>query len=784
MAQYGLYGAIVRHSLSLPEILTRQQQQQQEAQHSQADDETRETTNTNNNASSQMEKKLSANSSLLEADSGINSDQNKSEAERKRSGQLAESPTDTTPAWLLGMHMKSLEISGRINKLNQQKGAAAKQADEASKEKGAEKEEHASGASPDKQKRELSSIFMSVKRIIDCTQPDEPATQPASLTSDAALNQIGTFERDNNMIATNQVIIEKQPNNDQIGGAAQSVSRTRRTRRSFVNNQQQKRRLTKAAAQRLAEIRQQQLKEELGSSNSLQPNRNSPFSFNSSSDLFHHKQSADTNNQLCLRTGLPPPPQSSSLSRGQAQFQLPLNVAQMTDCQASLQTAQQQQQQTQAHQLNPFNQMLTMQTLPHSHNQPSGNMFEPQTLNSLVGPYLAAAAAVVNNRSQQMRCAPQAMNQQSSGWFQHSDNINEPSMHPQLRHNQTNRRAEANQVHFYGSPGLRTNVEASNCIENPFQHLFVSAAMAAAAQASNSNTASHLMHDFNQTQYQTMPSLTHLHTMPTGSNVGTQKQQAELQAQRLLMAAAAAASTIQSQQSTNNCSNLQPQQHSMPAGLWLNEWMQRYMLTQSMNVNQHLPQESRPEPRNHPVLNQSCQMQPSESNVNSSKSITNDNRENRDNKRVKRNTNFKDVANLIASSTDDSYVRNLQEDDSSDQDEDRQIEIQTHIDVVMGVENDIEPKQAQQIRSISATSDEPLSSGESGIQFNQSQQIDHFSGDSFEKNRSGRSSTQTQVNDNEQDEDNNNNNRQPDDLLMCWSSLNMNITRWWFCCPK
>lgn len=206
MAEYGLYGAMVRHSLPLPETIMRQQTTQS------ADD----AAVANAAANAAVNQQQSSTGQTQCAESAAKSTGGDAVAAAATAADDEADETNTAP-WLLGMHKKSLEISGRL------KAANSRQSDEHNQDGAGQ-----SNGSAHK-KRELSSIFMSVKRILACNRP---ASDPLGETECVA--------------STDSSVADK-------------------SHRASVTSEQRKaqprKRLTKAAAQKLAEMRQKQLEQ-------------------------------------------------------------------------------------------------------------------------------------------------------------------------------------------------------------------------------------------------------------------------------------------------------------------------------------------------------------------------------------------------------------------------------------------------------------------------------------------------------------------------------------------
>lgn len=278
MAEYGLYGAMVRHSLPLPETIMRQQQQQQQQDQnqrqqssrssrtsasSQADNEDQQHNGpdrSSSGGSSSSDRSSGSSSGSCTSDGTLTTNNNHSTTTREpnsddrqpttrtsggqqldRPEGLASQPeherdnnddelASSAAPWLLGMHKKSLEISGRM------KAAAAAEAARNSDEpnKTANEAEQAGAGG---KKRQLSSIFLRVKDILACKEPAKDEREQAN---------------------------KQQEQADQLQANASHMQRSKCERKLAGQrlHRQHKRRLSKAAAQKLAQMRHQQLIDE------------------------------------------------------------------------------------------------------------------------------------------------------------------------------------------------------------------------------------------------------------------------------------------------------------------------------------------------------------------------------------------------------------------------------------------------------------------------------------------------------------------------------------------
>ena len=177
MAEYGLYGAMVRHSLPLPETILRQQQQQQQQQQlqqqqqQQAHHQQQQSDRSGRNSASGCDNEALASGGGSEANGRIKNEL----AESNESDAM--SVSDSTAPWLLGMHKKSLEISGRLksvgNSSSNNRSATGAVGDQLDCEQRTDSA-GTSSTSAEAKKRELaSSIFMSVRRMIACGKAEE-----------------------------------------------------------------------------------------------------------------------------------------------------------------------------------------------------------------------------------------------------------------------------------------------------------------------------------------------------------------------------------------------------------------------------------------------------------------------------------------------------------------------------------------------------------------------------------------------------------------------------------
>lgn len=229
MAEYGLYGAMVRHSLPLPETIIRQEQAKSaNSGKQQSNRSSRNSANSDNEISAQNNDNSNQNHHHHHHN---NNDSNSNNADDSKS----DSEDNSTAPWLLGMHKKSLEISGRLKSANQ----ALRQSDQVG--------ESSSKLVEVNKKRELSSIYMSVKRILANNQPEEEEEE---------------VERTN---------CSPVANCSRLSAQMEAQNRLKKSKVQQQQQQQQKRRLSKAAAQKLAEMRQMQLEE--GANCNLEPLR-------------------------------------------------------------------------------------------------------------------------------------------------------------------------------------------------------------------------------------------------------------------------------------------------------------------------------------------------------------------------------------------------------------------------------------------------------------------------------------------------------------------------------
>lgn len=268
MAEYGLYGAMVRHSLPLPETIMRQQQQQH--LHNQLQQQQSNRSSRNSNSDCENEDALTGSASASATGSTLREGQHDVGAQvisttetETQEGVESESDCSTAP-WLLGMHKKSLEISGRLKSNN------SSSSNQQSTERGDssaitetttliaapnETSTSAAIAAEVSKKRELSSIFMSVKRILACGQPDKSDQVVIDKKKSDSSDTTNQLEG-----STTHLPSEQESTRSSKFSAAKVINNSRRHQRSR-SNFQQKRRLSKAAAQKLAQMRQQQLEE-------------------------------------------------------------------------------------------------------------------------------------------------------------------------------------------------------------------------------------------------------------------------------------------------------------------------------------------------------------------------------------------------------------------------------------------------------------------------------------------------------------------------------------------
>lgn len=242
MAEYGLYGAMVRHSLPLPETIMRQQQQQQQQQHQQQQQSSR--SSRNSTSACETDNNLKNN--------GTNCTGDDSQAGAEQPIDSNGSESDSTAPWLLGMHKKSLEISGRLKSGNSiSLASTTSSAAETSSLAARCGQSSAGDTGESSKKRELSSIFMSVKRILACNQPEEQ--------QDGGLDRTGESQCGETRLGG----LDAASNRARLDARSRPVN-TRDLKRGSRHQQksiQQKRRHSKAAVQKLAEMRRRQLEE-------------------------------------------------------------------------------------------------------------------------------------------------------------------------------------------------------------------------------------------------------------------------------------------------------------------------------------------------------------------------------------------------------------------------------------------------------------------------------------------------------------------------------------------
>ena len=327
MAQYGLYGAIVRHSLSMPEVLTRTTQQQQQQQQLK-----RKRTERNDDDQQQEEEAEEAEGGRDGDDDDGRGESNSEQAtgeHASRSPQPKSAECSQGPAWLLGMHLKSLEISGRAAKLR---------ARDAHQPAGSSPEVANAGANSDSSAAKRCSIFASVNAMLEA--PEEPA--PAGPKP--------------------QQLHGHQPA-DRLAGPARRPQA-----------QPNRRRLTKAAAQRLVDLRQRQLIVEGAHEAASGSGRRRLQQAQSAA-------SAELERPAC--------PQAAELA-------LASSFGMARDFQP-------------AHNQAPPEQVAGPQQQQQQQQQAPGALFARSSLDHLLGPYLAAAAAAAAAAAvSSANCQPQA----------------------------------------------------------------------------------------------------------------------------------------------------------------------------------------------------------------------------------------------------------------------------------------------------------------------------------------------------------------------------------------
>lgn len=485
MAEYGLYGAMVRHSLPLPETIMRQQQ-------------TNTNNNTNNNHQPRQSEQSGRNSSSTDdnepnGSSAAGSSQHAPEklqetaqtseqCQQQQSEQHEQSmDADSTAPWLLGMYKKNHECKARPSTGGQQGGQLDK-------------------------KRELSSIFMSVKRILACGQPEmESSEQPKdSETISSPASNIYQTGRDSTC--------EPQQQHRKRQNRAQLIKKSRHEKQQHHQQRyQHKKRLSKAAAQKLAEMRQQQL-----TADSASAQLSNPISDNHSNN-----------------------------------YSTPAEAFARHSCTQPL-------------------------TAPQSYFEGQANLSAFQQP-PIILPTPAQAGACLHQL-----------------WY--------PTQHSQLNQTRASNLFSTASNMFVGSQQEQQRAAGFSNSSSQLQHL-ISASSGYPTGASSEQVIKTLLES--QQQFESH-----------------NKQRAE-QAQQLLMAAAAASLGGHSQNQSST--------------LWLNEWMQRYMLTQSaMLAAQH--QQSRQRVSD-ATVEQHQQQQQFQVQVQEQQSKLQSAR--------RRKNNFKDVANLI-----------------------------------------------------------------------------------------------------------------------------------------
>lgn len=587
MAEYGLYGAMVRHSLPLPDTIMRQQPQQQQ----QADRSRR-------NSVSEPSEQQSSDKELQQSSGGEQQQQAAGEAQL-----AADCEAVSTAPWLLGMHKKSLEISGRLKAGNSLSGADGQRLESASSADSLAVEAN--------KKRELS-IFMSVKRILACGQPEqqeldaekrgEPAGKEGAELSGVQLSRKETDEAEKLELAKKsrqRALKEQQP------------ARQRRY--------QQKRRLSIAAAQKLAKVRQQQLEESAGLSQEqggslhrqqrlLGAPHHQQAAFNSANrlQLEQANKSAgcfmehnSTNHQQCQSEQ----PQSGRLAaclNSSAHFEALASIS-------STVTRQQQQQQSQ-------------RTLFGAGAATNG----PPQSNPLGAPvqqlwYPAVSSALQQQQPQQQQLAAananQALYNAASLFAMQQQQQQQPPLAAPAATQQAGDQAD----------------NFSSVISNPFYQLF------SYHHANQDHKGRHLQQASAQQRF-----LEQSLGTSTGAVVSQHEQT------QLLMAAAAVSLSSNQASSANQTSNQ-----------WLNEWMQRYMLSQSaamLAAQQHEQgrqqqnfnlQQPHQQQQHHSPLPPQQQHRSQQSSPPSSVAIRSQQNPNLIARRDRRN-NFKNVANLIS----------------------------------------------------------------------------------------------------------------------------------------
>lgn len=279
MAEYGLYGAMVRHSLPLPETIMRQQQNQLQQQSNRS---SRNSSSDCENEEGATAAAAAAGSSSRETQDGPRTIPNSTATTESetQAGNESESDCSTAP-WLLGMHKKSLEISGRLKSSNTSSSSSYQHLDNRGNLSTpivpTKSSTSSRIAAEVNKKRELSSIFMSVKRILACGQPEE-SEQDDQMKLTNSGDKKGDISETSRQLegefggsATTMLTCGQDhqrmdsASNKQLNKLISSRRQNQRSRSSV----QQKRRLSKAAAQKLAQMRQQQLEESGGHFNNV-----------------------------------------------------------------------------------------------------------------------------------------------------------------------------------------------------------------------------------------------------------------------------------------------------------------------------------------------------------------------------------------------------------------------------------------------------------------------------------------------------------------------------------
>lgn len=542
MAEYGLYGAMVRHSLPLPETIMRQQQQQQlQNQLQQQSNRSSRSSNSDcENEDAATGLASAAGSSLRETQQDDGGAQVISTTETETQvGNESESDCSTAP-WLLGMHKKSLEISGRLKSNNSSSSYHQLTNERACGDSTAiavtttettasnETSNSAAIAAEVSKKRELSSIFMSVKRILACGQPEESeqAVKDKKNTSDASeINQLTEG-------STNRLLEHESPRSNKFSAGKIVNSSSKRHQRSR-SNFQQKRRLSKAAAQKLAEMRQQQLEESAAVHGAHFENHIEQ----QAAAAAVARMNESGNNIELINEQLTPIQKSTLGNQGVEELNGFINRV----CQVQAQQQQQQASVQNSSVCGPQNTFFADMQQPSykapvmASNQQHGLLLPGQQqnlLNSLHHLYYPPQ--------------PQAPPPQAAAAF-----TSAAQQHQQL--------SAATPINMFGlRPHQQEQADLAQIglfAKNPSSS---SSAAPAANDSLHQLLSYHASNQIKRLQprhntFQALDSVGHSH---------------EQQAQQLLMAAAAATINGQNQSQTNS-------------NLWLNEWMQRYMLSHS-----------------------------------------------------------------------------------------------------------------------------------------------------------------------------------------------------------